>query len=233
MATDNAAAGIIYATSTITGTAANYVMTSSSQTILSVGGPVTSLVTGLGTGAMSGGTNASYALRGQNITIAGHGLPQSLKVTISSTTGNSALTYSTAAVGGTNVTLAFGAAVYVIPVDVNTIQLALTSTGAIQGVPITLTSSRTLTTADVWTVTASTAVGTAGYGFQQSDDGVNFWNVPAITSTTIADGGFIYPSSYTWVDFGNVSSKFLRFSVAPPATSGAIAVKAYIHGEKR
>jgi hypothetical protein len=227
--------GVIYTTSTAVGTGTTYVTFSSSQTPMTIS-PYTSssTVTGSALGAMYGGTNSSYTIRGTTIKIPSHGFPNGLKVSISSTTGNQQLTYSTSAVGGTDSVLSFGSTYYVIPVDANTISLALTSTGAVAGTAVVFSSSRTPTTADVWTVYIATPVGASSYGWWESDNGVDYWKAPSTSTMTFTYGSsFVYPSSFTYVDFGNITAKWLKLIVAPPATSGAIVTKTTIHGKSR
>lgn len=231
-------AGVIYTTATITGPGGRYALASSSNPALSLGVLVSSsATTGASTGVMAGGAiTSSYTLNSQRITIASHGLPTGLKVSISTTVGNYQLQYTSAAVG-TATNLVFGSTWYVIPIDANTIGLSITSTGAVAGLAtdgIYLVSSRTVMTTDVWQVNVATTAGSTSYGWFESNDGVNFWQVPGTSSTTITTGdSFVYPSTFTFVDFGNVTAKWLQFNVSPPATAGAIKVKAYIHGEKR
>lgn len=228
-----AAGSIVSATSTIVGPTGDYAIRTSTQNNLTIA-PYTSssVVTGGASGFMTGGTASSYTINTQSIRIVNHGYPTALKVSISSTTGNVGLSYSTASVGGTPVALGFGTTWYVIPVDANTIQLSQTSTGAVAGSAVTLVSSRALTTADVWTIHVATASGPTSYGFYESNDGTNFWSVGS--SVTIADTvSFVNPSTFTYLDFGNIDAKWLQLNVSPPSIAGAVSVKAIMHGEKR
>ena len=237
VSTDTGASGVVYATSTAVGTAANYLVSSSSQTVLQISGA--GLVTtgaGVATGSMTGGTAATYVFKGQNVTIANHGYTNGLKTSVIMPA--TALYYSTATSGGTQTALTNGTTVYPIVVDANTIQLSLTSTGAIAGInsgnAITWVSSQAKTTADTFTVNVATAAGASSYGWFGSNDGTNFFQMPGVSTTTIAGGdSFIFPSTFTFTDFGVFDYKWLMLNVSPPATSGAIKIQAIMHGEQR
>jgi hypothetical protein len=225
-------AGVVYTTASAVGVVGNYATFSSSSTALLLSPLVSSsAVTAVSTGIMYGGSASSYTLTGTTIKIPAHGYPTGLMVSISSTTGNKALYYSSAVVGTANL-LTMGSTWYVIPVDANTISLALTSTGAVAGTSVYMASSQTVTTPDVWTVYIATPVGGSSYGWFQSNNATD-WIQVGSTYTYTNGSSFVYPSSMTYVDFGNIDYKWLQLNVAPPATSGGMVVKTYLHGEKR
>ena len=236
VATDTGSTAVIYTTSTGVGSGVNYTITSSSQPALKIGGAYTYMQpNATSTSTYIGGSTASYALNGQTLIISGHGWPVGLKVSISSTTGNAQLQYSTAAVG-TATNLTWGSTWYLSIIDANTVGLSLTSTGAVAGLTgdVFLVSSKTLTTADVWQVNVATTAGSTAFGWYESNDGSNFWQVPGTATTTITTGdSFVYPSTFTFFDFGNIDAKWLQLNVSPPATAGAISISAKMHGEKR
>ncbi len=224
-----ATTGVIYATSTAVGSTTTYVVYTSTQNGMTIS-PYTSSssITGVATGSMYGGTNSSFTLSGQTIGIASHGLPLGLGVYLSTAAGTTPLYYSTATTGGTAVMLGQGVTYYVIPITANSIQLALTSTMAVAGVPMTWVSSATKTTTDTYTLTVPAIAGSPAFGFWYGNDGTNFVQ----TGSTYTVTSFVYPSSSTFVDFGNLNWRFLQLRVVPPS-AGAASIKAIMHGERR
>lgn len=202
-------AGVVTATSTIVGTAANYAMLSSSQAALAVSGP-----------NMAGGTNAAYTINTPTITITSNGFTTGFQVLY--TTG------SNVAISG----ITWGTTYYVSVVNPNTttglastFKLSSSLANAQAGTGIVLASSRTLVTADSFTLTPLTFSNTSGAGgvqLQWSDDGTNFSNATignygvAITSVTFAAAG-----ATTIYDLGAISHRYLRASETAPA-AGAV-----------
>ncbi len=214
VATDNAVAGIVYATATVVGV--NYAITSSSQTPLRIS-PFTSssTVTGAASGTMYGGLASSYTISASTIKLPAHGYPTGLPVWLST---------------GTSITvspLTLNSTYYVIPIDANNIQLSATSTGAVAGLPIVFTSSRTNTTTDSFTLNVSSTPGSGTFGFWSSNDG-NLYTQYGSTYTA----AFIYPSTAAFTDIGNYDYKWLQARIVVP-TAGAMPISVYIHGEKR
>jgi len=230
--TSVAAGAVVFSTANIVGTAGNYTITTSTQGALTIG-PYTSsnVVTGFATGTMYGGSSSSYTINTSAIRIPSHGYPLALMVSIASTTGNTAI-YTSTAVGGTATALTQGSTWYVVPIDANNIALATSSTMAVAGLPVVLVSSAVKTTADSWLIHVSTTAGSASFGFYGSNNGTDFLQIGS--SVTFSGGSaYVYPSSATYVDIGNVDWKYFQMNVAPPATSGAIVIKTWVHGEKR
>ncbi len=143
-----------------------------------------------------------------------------------SSAGNNALTYSQ--VGAANGTLTLNSTYYVIPVDANNIQLSLTSTGAVAGVPLVWTSSRAVTTTDLYSFTVPAIAGTESYGFWASIDGSGYTQV----GSTVTISAFVFPSTSTFTDIGAYDWKWLQARVVAP-TAGAMPISVYVHGEKR
>jgi hypothetical protein len=161
--------------------------------------------------AMTGGTASAYTIDTPTISVDDHGL----------TTGTPVL-YSTAgfALGGlTNQTT-----YYAIAVDTNSFQLAETSTGAVAGDYITLTSSSTVGP-HTFTVTPTATAGTWGLKWQVSDDSTNWYNM-AVTSVTFATP---YTQSVTSWNLGEVGHRYLRLDV-DEGTGGAVDVQVSVTG---
>ena len=120
---------------------------------------------------------------------------------------------------------------YVIPVDRNSFKLALTSTGAVAGLGIVITSSNT---AKTYSLAPIAITGTPSFKWQASNDGVNFndftansYNV-AVSSVTMLSytlGG----TSTIW-DFGPYDYTWIRLNVVAP-TKGGIRLICTPNGE--
>jgi hypothetical protein len=211
------AGSIVATTATVVGQ--NYATYSSSQTAFYLA-PFTSSspVTGYGYGAMAGGTASSYTLA--------NGF-----ATVIYATNTFSLVGKTPMValpvlytkGTNNVTgLTDQTTYYLIPFSPGSFGLSTTSTGAVAGynnLPvisttnntfIALTSSRTLITADVFTLTPSTYSATTTVTWQVSNDGVNWTNyastAPMVLTAT-------YPSANYAYDMGTQNFGFLQANV--------------------
>ncbi len=199
------AAGVVYATSTLVGTAANFTMTTSSQAALGVSGAT-----------MTGGTNAAWTINTPTITIANNGF----------TTGLAVLYTGTPAISGLATTTTY----YISVIKPNnngvssTFKLSSTSTAAVAGVGIVLASSRTNTTTDTYTLAPLAFANTSGGGIQLqwSDDNVNWTNATTgnygltITSVTFSSGG-----GTALYDLGPIQHRYLRAAETPPTTGAA------------
>lgn len=136
-------------------------------------------------------------------------------------------TSSTISVGGlTNQTT-----YYVIPVDRNSFKLASTSTGAIAGAAITITSSGT---AHTYSLATLPITGTPSFKWQVSNDGTNYNDLTAnsfnvavssVTMLTYTFGG----ASTVW-DFGPFDWTWFRLNVIGP-TTGGVALTCTPNGE--
>lgn len=205
-----AASNVVYGTSTVVGTASNYALTSSTQNALKLSVPV--VVTGpSATGVMTGGLNTAFARNSALITIPSTTLTRGMQVLY--TTGTIAIN-----------PLSNQTTYYVIPVDANTISLALTSTGAVAGLPIVITSSATSTTGHTYTLAPLPFIqGSAAAKWEVSNDGVN-WQQYLVTSANVAvptnTFAAVNPSTTTIQDFGFVDYGFLRYNVTAPSQGG-------------
>ena len=212
---------IVATTSTAVGF--NYATYSSSQSAFTLS-PYTSssTVTGLGFGSMVGGTTSSYLI---NTTV------------ISATNGYSplgknpmvgipllyAVGTGAQAIGG----LTTGTTYYGIPVSVGSFGLSTTSTGAVAGFAklpsvstmtagvadgtfILLTTTQTKTTADTWTLTASSYSATTTLTWQVSNDGVNWTNSTSTGAVVLTPATPAVPLAY---DFGTFNFGFLQANV--------------------
>ena len=226
---------MIYATATTVGTSTNYATYSSSQNALTISGytssgPVTA------SGLMSGGTNSSYLIN----------------TGVIATTGTISATGKTPMVGlpvlytnsGTNITgLTTGTTYFMIPVTPtsfglsststgavagfnklpNTSSTTLTSTGTADGTFIQLTSSAVKTTADTFTLTASSYSATTQLTWQVSNDCNNYTNyVNTSTGTfTITPSSFTQTSAY---DFGTINFACVQANIVRTGNSWSSGV---------
>jgi hypothetical protein len=125
-----------------------------------------------------------------------------------------------------------GTTYYVIPWSTNSIQLALTSTGAIAGSYITLLSSTTGTTN---TLTPSSLSGNTSYKWQVSNDGMNWGDYTAsdqgvaISSVSLTAAQVATGSTKVW-DFGEIDYAWIRLAFTKP-TAGAVRLLVYGNGK--
>jgi hypothetical protein len=218
---------IVYATSTYVGANTNYVITTSSQTALKIGGTTVTVagLGGAGIGQMWGGSDSAYTLVNTSatvISISSHGFMTGLAVLYS--------TPSNVAIGG----LQGGTTYYVIALTPNAISLATTSALAQAGTAVILTSSQTKTTADSFGLTASPLTGNTTQQWQVSNDGSNWinFNVNSL-NTTIANpiiSTYLSTGSVNVWDMGDVGYSYLRLNVGAP-TTGAVKIKVIGNGK--
>ncbi len=127
--------------------------------------------------------------------------------------------------------LAVGTTYYVIPLTVNTFELATTSTGAIAGVPIVLTSSGS---ANTYTLNPEAISGTPSYKWQESNDGVNYNDITTtpfnISITSVTIGTYASTGTLNSWDFGPYDYPWIRLNVIAP-TQGGINIKCTPNGE--
>jgi hypothetical protein len=166
--------------------------------------PPTHLVWGAST--FQGGTAPAWALNGTKITVTNHSLSTGLPILY--TTG-------TLAIGGLTNTTTYFAILY----DANTFGLATTSTGAVAGSAIVLTSTSTAGP-HTYTLAALPITGTFGFKWQFSDD-ANTWFDFAVSSVTFASP---YTAATTSWDFGPVSHRYIRVNESA-GTAGGLNVQ--------
>ena len=204
---------VIYTTAATVGI--NYSLWTSSQAALTIS-PYTSSSTSQGwaSGSMAGGVAAAVKINSPIIYITTHGY----------TTGTEVL-YTTSSL--TVSPLMYGTTYYVIPVTANAIELALTSTGAVAGKYITITSSNTPTSKDTMTLTPLAITGsTTSYKWQVSNDGMNWYDYTstsggvAVSSVTILAAGYVSTGTVNTWDFGTVDYSWIRLNVVAPPTGG-------------
>lgn len=203
-----AIAAVVTTTSTLSGTSANYALTTSTPAALTLSGAT-----------MTGGTNATYSLATDLITIPNHGFTRALPVLYST---------GVVAIGGlTNLTT-----YYVVVVDANNIGLSSTSVVAQAGRYIDLTSSTTGTTAHTYTL--APLAFSAGTGFsgkwQVSNDNAIWGDYTttaagiAVSSQTFTTGAPVTVSQ----DFGFLDYGWIRYNVLGPS-AGGIALKVILN----
>jgi hypothetical protein len=130
---------------------------------------------------------------------------------------------ATTALGGLTTATTY----FVIPVSQTQFELALTSTGAVAGTYITITSSSSQTTAHSRTLTPLAIAGTTTFAWTASNDGTNWFTVG--TSSAVAAGGFTAGGQSILTDWSAFNYSFLRLSVTAP-TAGAVAFQAIANG---
>ena len=163
--------------------------------------------------AMTGGQASAYTLNSPTIYSLAHGLTTSVPV-LYSTSGF--------ALGGlTNQTT-----YYAIAVDANDFQLAATSTGAVAGAYITLTSSSTVGP-HTFTVTPTATTGSWGAYWMTSDDDTDWTEMPVTVSSITFTTPFT-TSTTTW-DLGTLNHRYLRFHVVA-GSGGSIKTQVSVTG---
>lgn len=214
--------GIVKVTALNTGTNA-YALYSSSNSQVTVSVPITTDSYGRGYANMTGGTTSAWTINSPTITIAGNPFWARDSANGQASMVGLPVLLSTAAVpqiGG----LTLGTTYFVIPVDYNSFKLSATSTGAIAGLAITITSTQTPTTANTYTLRPLAISGTPSFKWQVSNDGTSWQDFTttssgvAVSSVTILSytaGG----ASTSW-DFGNFGYSYLRLAVIGPTTGG-------------
>lgn len=108
---------------------------------------------------------------------------------------------------------------YWIPTVAGQGKLATTSTGAVAGASINLTSLSSQTVEHVFTLAPAAYSGTAQGFFQFSNDGVNWAQLTTVSSYTFTP---VNPSSTTVIDLGQNNFAWIRFNLNSPPTTGAL-----------
>lgn len=201
------AGSVVYATSTLSGTYRNFAMFSSTPAIVAAN--------------MAQGTNSAYALNGTTLTVSSHGFTTGLQVVFST---------GAAASGTLGGNLKNGTTYFAILVDANHIGLAVTSTGAVAGQYITLTSSSTQSVANTFSLTPVAISGVATFKWQASNDltcaKTGSWFDLSVSSVSVIS--YSNPPATTGWDFGVVSYRCLRVNVVAP-TSGGLFLKVLLN----
>jgi hypothetical protein len=220
------ATGVVTATTTAVGTASQYATFVQSTGALTLS-PWTSSTTVSATGTMYGGTNSSFTINGTTIQIPNHGFPKGLAVWLSSAAGTQMLYYSSGTTGATANQFTNGTTYYIIPAGVNAVQISTLNFNGVMSPAVTITSSGSNTTTDTYTLNTVATGGTGNFGYWIGDNGSNYVQVQSTFT-----GTFVYPSSSTFSDLGNLNWKWLQLRVVPPPT-GAMPMTATVHGEQR
>lgn len=208
---------IVYATATAVGF--NYAVATSSQQALTLA-PFISSGPASAVGVMVGGSSASYTINTATITLTQNSNFDATGLPVLYTNG------------GTNITgLTTGTTYFIIDMtSPSQFQLAATSTGSVNAIPIQLASSATKTTADTFTLTPLPITGAGiAYSWVVSDDPGIGWSPWATTTygQTIAAGAvgtFNSTGTITTWDLGHVTHGWVGVQVTPPVT-GAISLK--------
>lgn len=224
---------IVWTTSTIVGLGADYATATSTQTALTIA-PFTSSSTanGSASGFMGGGTNASYTLVNGSATV----INSSNTFSPAGETPMTALAVVYSTGSGQPITgLNIGTTYYVIPINSSSFGLASTSTGAIAGIYVNLTSSQTKTTADGFNLKPQVFSGTPSGIWQASNDGSTWTPFTGSGGSTvnISTQTFtpVYPSTSSVIDFGSTNFSWMQFNMTTPPTTGALQVKITANGK--
>lgn len=189
---------VVWATGTISTSGNNYNWSSSTPAALSITNT-----------RLFGGTTSAYTINLPIINIPSHGLATGEEVKFTSGTVNlNPLINQTS--------------YYVISVDANDIELSLTSTGAIAGTFITLTSSSTAGP-HTFTLTPLAIVGSDVLTWTASNDCVNFSPITVTaTNVTVPTNVMAATAAQTiyGYDFGNVDYRCLKITNSGPSTAG-------------
>lgn len=156
-----------------------------------------------------------YSASSDIITMANHGFTLGLPI----------LYTATVTIGG----LSTGTTCYALPVTANSLRLSSTSANAVAGVYIDITSQRSTSTLDTFTL-APLAMGAynASAKWQYSNDGTNYIDVPTVASIFVSSAT---SSTFAGWDFGTYDYRYLRLNVTGP-TQGGIVIKAMMHVKK-
>jgi len=170
---------------------------------------------------MTGGTASAVTLNSPILSVA-NGFT-SLDPNAAGMVGLPVLYTATTALGGLTTATTY----FVIPVSRTQFELALTSTGAVAGTYITITSSSAQTTAHTRTLTPLALTGTTTFAWQSSDDGTNWFSVG--TSSAVPASGFIAGGNSVAIDWGAFNYSYLKLNVTAP-TAGGVAFTAVANG---
>ena len=186
---------VVYATSTLNGTAYNYNMLSSTPVALTVSAST-----------MSGAVDPAFSLGGSSIYSLAHGLTTGLPVLY---------TANSASIGG----LTDQTTYYAIPAGTNYVSLATSSVQAQFGLPIVFTSSTTQLSAHAPTLAPLANAGTSTFIWQVSNDGTNYITAPSTGTVIIGNS----PTDLG-IDFGYLNYRYLRLNVTAPTAGGVMVV---------
>ena len=163
---------------------------------------------------MTGGINSAVAKYSAVIALPAHGFTLALPV---------GYTAAGASIGGLTTNTTY----YVIPVSADSIALALTSTGAISGSSVTVTSVTNQATAHAPTLQAVVPSGTPSFKWQMSNNDTDYVDVN-ISSITVS--AYTYPYATTAFEFNGFDGfnyRYLRLNVIAP-TAGGLKLQAVI-----
>lgn len=219
---------VVFATATTVGSSTNYTVVTSSYAVLVVSSSGT-MSGSQATSLMTNGTDAAYTISGGTISIASNNFTKGLAVVYSTASGT--------AING----LAYGTTYFVVPVPgpgpSTTFGLASSLANALVGSSqiIPLTSTQIATTPNNFRLVPQVIAGTPVLKWLVSEDRTNW--VPLTTSVqgvavnTLSVGSYVFPSSSTQWDPGQIDYGWLGLGVVAP-TSGGITLKAFVTGKQ-
>lgn len=192
---------IVYSTSIVDGSAFNLTYSSSGYIIGSSSITFSSFT-------MLGGLTPAWTLANSTFYIPNNGWTLGLQVLFS--------TGSNTAIGG----LSNQTTYYVIPVSASYVELALTSTGAVAGNFIVITSTNAAQTGSfrTYTLTPLGISGTPTFTVKSSNDNINWFT--AASTATISVSAYTAPYAILQYDAGFYNYRYLGLVVTPPLTGG-------------
>lgn len=205
-----AAASLITSTSIIVGTSANYAMTTSTPSALTLAGAL-----------MTGGSNSAFSINSSLISLPSHGFTTALQILYSGTPVIDGLTT--------------GTTYFAVVVNVDNIRLSSTSVVAQSGNGIVITSSHTGTTFNTYTLAPLVwEQGLASAIFQVSNDGVNWADyLTTALGISVSSQTFVaaIPATTEIQDFGPINYKWLRYNIIGP-TSGGVDLNVILNAKE-
>lgn len=189
--------GVVSATTSANGLTTLYNLTSSNQSYITTFAA-----------HMTGGTNTAILTASSRLHLPAHGFVKALPVLYAKTAGTSP---------GQLVT---GTTYYVIVNSSDDVKLAATSTGAVAGLAVAITT-QTATGGGTFSLTALPFTGTWSFKWQASDDATNYYDLP-VSSITFSTAG-----ATAWD--GPTYFHYLRLNLTA-GTAGALSLKARAFG---
>lgn len=185
------AAGVISATSTLTGANRNYGIWTSSYAALTPNAT-----------QMQGGSDSAIVTASSKIKGTAHGFTTALPVLFAKSAG----TAPGALVANTTY--------YVIKVDANSFKLASSAANAKLGTSVSI-ATQTAQGGGSFTLTPLAIAGTPSFKWQASNDLSN-WVDLSVSSVTMSS---LAPASTSW-DFGTINYRYIRLNVVAPTAGG-------------
>lgn len=209
ISTNNVGGTVVYATSTLNGTAYNYAMTSSTSASMTVNAPT-----------MTGGADPKMTLGSAIFTVgSAHNLTTGLPVLFSSSTTGDTLGLP----GLVNQTT-----YYAIPISTFKFELSRCSSCAVNGTDllvVTSTQSQRSSLMHTYTLSVPAITGTPSFKWQGSNDSSSWFDL-SVASQTIAS--YTYGNATGTWDFPQYDFRYLRLNAIAP-TAGGLVLQTYVN----